>query len=193
MGAWFVFFVFIEKIGEHELAISNIVRGAYMVAMTPIWGFSIAANSMISNIIGQGKSEEVIGLLNRIIKLALWVTGIMALINVLIPRLILSIFTSDQQLINDSMGSFYVVILAMVFFAFAIVCISAVSGTGATRTALYIEIAAILIYMIYNYVVTFIFKGTVEMVWFSEIIYWVFTGIASYIYLRTLRWKKIIL
>jgi len=148
---------------------------------------------MISNIIGQGKSEEVIGLLNRIIKLALWVTGIMALINVLIPRLILSIFTSDQQLINDSMGSFYVVILAMVFFAFAIVCISAVSGTGATRTALYIEIAAILIYMIYNYVVTFIFKGTVEMVWFSEIIYWVFTGIASYIYLRTLRWKKIIL
>ncbi len=193
MGAWFVFFIFIEKIGAHELAISNIVRGAYMVAMTPIWGFSIAANSMVSNIIGQGKSDEVILLLNRIIKLALLVTGIMALINASIPRLILRIFTVDEILIQDSLGSYYVVIFAMLFFAFAIVCISAVSGTGATRAALYIEIAAILIYMIYNYVITFLFHGTVEMVWISEIIYWIFTGIASYIFLRSLRWKKIVI
>ncbi|HRH67628.1 MAG TPA: MATE family efflux transporter [Bacteroidia bacterium] len=193
MGAWFVFFIFIEKLGEHELAISNIVRGAYMVAMTPIWGFSIAANSMVSNIIGQGKADAVLGMVNRIIKLALLVTGFMALLNLLIPRLILRIFTSDEILINDSLGSYYVVILAMLFFAFAIVCISAVSGTGATRAALYIEIAAILIYLIYNYVITFILNGTVEMIWFSEIIYWIFTGIASYVFLRTLRWKKITL
>lgn len=193
MGAWFVFFVFIEKIGQHELAISNIVRGAYMVAMTPIWGFSIAANSMVSNIIGQGKSDEVLSLVKRIIQLAVLVTGIMAIINVSIPKIILQIFTADPQLIQDSLGSFYVVILAMLFFAFAIVCISAVSGTGATKTALYIEIAAIFIYMVYNYLVTFIFHGTVELVWFSEIIYWVFTGIASYIFLRSLRWKKITL
>ena len=69
MGSWFIFFVFIEKIGKHELAISNIVRGTYMISMTPVWGFSVAANSMISNIIGQNKQNEVFHLLKRIISI----------------------------------------------------------------------------------------------------------------------------
>ena len=80
MGAWFLFFVFIEKIGSHELAISNIVRGAYMISMTPFWGFSVAANSMVSNVIGQGKKEEVLGLVQKIIKLTLVVSLLMIVV-----------------------------------------------------------------------------------------------------------------
>ena len=151
MGAWFIFFIFIEKIGEHALAISNVVRGAYMIAMTPIWGFSVAANSMVSNIIGQDKSEAVMQLLHRILKMALAVTALLAILVLLFPKQILRIFSSDEILIADSLGAFYIVIAAMMFFSFAIVCISAVSGTGATRAALLIEIGAIVIYLLYNY------------------------------------------
>ncbi len=191
MGAWFIFFIFIEKIGQHELAISNMVRGAYMVSMTPIWGFAIAANSMVSNVIGQDRREEVMVLLNRIILLAFGTAAVMVAINLLFPVQLLGAFTQNQQLIEDARPSLMVVNVSMFFFAFAMVCISAVSGTGATRTALYIEIAAILLYMVYNYLVTFVFSGTVEAVWMSEIIYWVFTGLASYQFLRSSRWKAI--
>jgi len=191
MGAWLVFFLFIEKIGAHELAISNIVRAAYMLSMTPMWGFSVAANSMISNVIGQGKKEEVLLLLHRILKLTFSCTVIMVLLNLIFAHKILGIFTSDLELISDSFGVFYVINIAMFFFSFAIVCISAVSGTGATKTALYIEMASIIFYLIYVYVSTFIISKKVETVWFSEIIYWGVTGLASYIYLRGDRWKKI--
>lgn len=191
MGAWFVFFIFIEKIGQHELAISNMVRGAYMVSMTPIWGFSIAANSMVSNVIGQDRREEVMRLLQRIIALALGTAAIMVTINLLFPSHILGAFTRDPSLVRDALPSLMVVNCSMFFFAFAMVCISAVSGTGATRVALYIEIAAILLYMVYNYLLTFVFSGTVEAVWMSEIIYWLFTGVASYLFLRSSRWKSI--
>jgi Na+-driven multidrug efflux pump len=85
-----------------------------------------------------------------------------------------------------------VVNAAMLFFAVAIVGISAVSGTGATRVALNIEIAAIAIYMIHNYITTFVFRTTVEVVWFSEVIYWLFTAIACYWYIRSGKWKKIV-
>ena len=52
-------FVIIEKIGMHELAISNIIRACYMIMMTPVWGFAESAcNSMVSNLIGQQKQEE---------------------------------------------------------------------------------------------------------------------------------------
>jgi len=155
MGAWFLFFVFIEKIGSHELAISNIVRGAYMISMTPFWGFSVAANSMVSNVIGQGKKEEVLGLVQKIIKLTIVVSFLMILVNLIFPVQILSIFTNDIKLINDSMGCLQIVDLALIFFGFAIVSINAVSGTGATKVALYIEIAAIFIYILYAYLMTF--------------------------------------
>ena len=191
MGAWFIFFVFIEKIGQHELAISNIVRGAYMISMTPFWGLSVASNSMISNIIGQNKKEDVINLLLKLIKLTIAVSVLMISINLIFERQILSIFTSDQMMINDSITCFRIVDLALIFFAVAIVCISAVSGTGATKVALYIEIAAISIYMIYNYLITFVFKGRFEIVWLSEIIYWFFTAIVCWWYMKSGAWKKL--
>lgn len=191
MGAWFVFFVFIEKIGSHELAISNIVRGAYMISMTPFWGFSVAANSMVSNVIGQGKKDEVLGLVNNIIKLTMFVSVAMIAINLLFPVQILSIFTNDIDLIRDSMACLQIVDIALIFFGFAIVSINAVSGTGATKIALYIEIAAIFIYMLYNYLATFVFKGSVEIVWFSEVLYWLFTGVVCYWYIRSGVWKKL--
>jgi Na+-driven multidrug efflux pump len=191
MGAWFVFFVFIEKIGAHELALSNVVRGSYMISMTPFWGFSVSANSMVSNIIGQGRKDEVMILLNRIIRLTMLVAVIMILINLLFPKQILGIFTNDEQLIQDSLRTLQVVDVALIFFSFAIVSINAVSGTGATRMALYIEILSIFIYLLYIYLFTFVFKGSVESVWCSEIIYWLFAGAACYWYLRSGIWKKL--
>ncbi|MFM7216708.1 MAG: MATE family efflux transporter, partial [Bacteroidota bacterium] len=143
MGAWFFFFLFIEKLGTHELAISNAVRGTYMIAMTPIWGFSVAANSMSSNLIGQKRKEEVMKLIHKILLLALSLTTLMALLMLLLPETLLGIFTNDPQLIADSLGTLHIVIGSMFFFSWAIVLVSAVSGTGATRMAMYLETAAI--------------------------------------------------
>lgn len=191
MGAWFIFFVFIEKMGTHDLAISNIARSAYMINLTPIWGFSVAANSMVSNIIGQGRKGEVMGLINRIILMASGISLITTALYVFIPSQLMGIFTPDARLIADSLDVLKIIGLATLVFPFAIACISSVSGTGATRTALYIEIAAIFIYLFYLYFAVFIFKASLEWAWSVEIIYWMFTGVVSYFYLKSMRWQKI--
>ena len=191
MGAWFIFFVIIEKMGKHELAISNLARSAYMVSMTPIWGFSIAANSMVSNIIGQNKSSDVMPLLKKVLVLAVLTTMVMIILNAAIPKVILGMFTQDPVLVNDSIGVLRMVNLAMLFFSAAIVCISGVSGTGATQTALLIEVAAIIVYMAYIYIIVFPLKGSLEMAWLAEAIYWIFTGALCFLFLRSGRWKKI--
>ncbi len=77
MSAWFLFFVFIERMGEHELAISNIIRATYMILMTPIWGYASATNSMVSNLIGQGREDEVKGLVKKIIKMSVVTTMVL--------------------------------------------------------------------------------------------------------------------
>ena len=43
---WFFFFLFVEKMGEHDLAISNIIRSAYVILLIQIWGFSSATNTV---------------------------------------------------------------------------------------------------------------------------------------------------
>ncbi len=191
MGAWFIFFVFIEKMGKHALAISNLGRSAYMVSMTPLWGFSVAANSMVSNIIGQKKSDDVMPLLKKILTLAISITGVVILLNLFFPNMMLGIFTQDKILIADSLGVLQMVNLAMIFFSAAIVCISAVSGTGATKTALLIEVAAIVVYMAYIYAIVFPLQGSLELAWLAEAIYWLFTGVVCFVFLRSGRWKKI--
>jgi putative MATE family efflux protein len=191
MGAWFIFFVFIEKMGKHALAISNITRSAYMINMTPIWGFAVAANSMVSNIIGQGRQAEVVTLVNRIIKMATAISLVMIIIDLLIPFDLMELFTTDKQLIADSYGCMQVVTIAMLTFPFAIVCISSVSGTGATKSALLIEVAAIAIYLGYLILTVFKLQTSVQVAWFAEVVYWVFTGTVSYLFIRGGRWKKI--
>lgn len=53
LGTWLIFFLFVEQMGQRQLAISNIIRSFYIVLMIPIWGFSSAANTLVSNAIGQ--------------------------------------------------------------------------------------------------------------------------------------------
>ncbi|HLG34189.1 MAG TPA: MATE family efflux transporter [Bacteroidia bacterium] len=192
MVSWFLFFVFIEKIGEHQLAISNIVRNAYMLSMTPIWGLSAAASSITSNIIGQGKHKEVFDALRKCCVLSVSLIGMLALVNFIFPEQMLSIFTSDEKLINDSFGCLIVMNIAMLIFSVASVIINTVSGTGATKQALIIESAAITVYIAYIYIVVMVLQLPVEVAWVSEIIYWLILGAMAWVYLRGRKWEKIV-
>jgi putative MATE family efflux protein len=193
MGGWFLLFVFIEKLGEHALAISNVVRSSYMLLMTPVWGYATSANSMVSNLIGQEKKSEVLSLLKKICKLSLITTSFIVILTVLFPNLILRINTSDPVLIHDSLGSFYVVSGAMILFCTSFVLFSGVSGTGNTKIAMLMEMVNIFIYLVYVYICSTIIHASVEWVWVVEILYWLLMGIFSYIYLKSNHWKKIIL
>jgi putative MATE family efflux protein len=190
MGSWFLFFVMIEKIGEHELAVSNVIRSSYTIMMTTVWGFSSAANSMVSNLIGQKKQSEIFKLIKKIVLLSISINGILVLIYMIFPSLLLNLVASDKAIIKDSMASFYIVCIATLILSISIILLSAVSGTGKTRAAMRIEIVNILLYLGYIYVFTIIYKSSVEIVWLSEIIYWFSMGIFSFIYLKSKKWVE---
>lgn len=191
MSGWFLFFLFIEKIGKHELAISNIVRSAYFLGMSPIWGLSAAASTITSNIIGQGRHEDVFVAMKNACILSLGIIGLFALANFLLPEMILRIFTSDPLLIKDAYGCMRVMSIAMLFFAMGFILSTMVAGTGATHIAFMIEAFAISIYITYIYFVVIKFKMQVESVWASEVIYWMLMMALSFLYLKSRKWQSI--
>ncbi len=188
--SWFTFFIVIEQRGEHQLAISNIVRSVYIFFMIPGWAFSSATSTMVSNIIGQQNKEGVIPLIKRITKQGLLITGAMMLPALLFPRQLLLLYTSDQQLISDCIPSYYVVMLALLVFSLTFNLFSGVTGTGNTRISMLIEVCGVILYLINVYIMMIFLKLPLAMAWTSEVEYFVVIFICSYFYIKRGSWKK---
>jgi putative MATE family efflux protein len=188
--SWFMFFMVIEHRGEHQLAISNIVRSVYIFFMIPGWAFSSATSTMVSNIIGQQNIEGVIPLIKRITKLGFLITGSLMLPAILFPRQSLSLYTSNQQMISDCIPSYYVVMLALFVFSLTFNLFSGVTGTGNTRISLLIEVAGVVLYLATVYFVMILLKLPLAMAWTAEVEYFIVIFIFSYFYIKRGSWKK---
>lgn len=191
LSSWFIFFMIIEKIGERDLAISHIIRSIYMVLMIPLFGFSSATNTLVSNLIGQGNSNMVLTLIKRVIILSIASTLIMFCITQLFPTQILGFYTDDLGLINASLSTLTVISFTMFFFATAFIFFNGVSGTGNTKISLLIEFITISIYLVITYYIAIHLNMSLPYVWCTEFIYFGLLGIMSFAYLKWGNWGKV--
>jgi putative MATE family efflux protein len=189
MASWLAFFLFIEKLGESALAVSNIIRSFYVILMIPMWGFGSATNTLVSNLIGRGKQAEVMSLVMKIVRLC--ALGVLAIVTIgsVFPGLALKIYTNDPELISLSLPALYVVNVAAVFLAVAFVFFSAVSGTGKTQVSFLIEMTVLFFYLITAYILTEILRQEVYIAWMTEYVYAIFLGGISYFYLKSGKWQ----
>jgi len=189
LSAWLAFFMIIEQIGELELAASHIVRSIYMVLMIPLFGFSSATSTLVSNLIGEGKGDLVLKLTQRIVKLSLLATCIFIPFILIFPEFSLRIYTNQLDLIEAAQPILYVISGSMLFFCIAYISFSAVIGTGKTLVSLLIEMSGIFIYLIGAYLIGVYFKLDLTYVWCSEFIYFTIMGSISILYLKFGNWK----
>ena len=191
ISSWLIFFIIIEKMGERELAISHIIRSIYMVLMIPLFGFSSATNTLVSNLIGQGQSSNVLPLVKKVVIMSVVSTFIMLLFNLFFPTKIIGFYTSDTTLIYETIKSLNVISGTMFSFAIAFILFNGVTGTGNTKTALLIEFITITIYLIITYYVAMVLHSSLPIVWCAEFIYFGLLGILSFAYLKWGNWGKI--
>ena len=185
---WFLFFLIIEKMGEVELAVSNIIRSIYVVLLIPIMGFSTAANSLVSFIIGQGRSKEVLSLTWRIALVAAGFSSVLSLGCHLFPNLILHIYTNDIAIITMAKPIMHIITIASILLAIASVMFNGVSGTGKTSISLFLEIGVLIVYLLATFTFTIVLKQSLTIVWTVEIIYAALLMLTSFIYLRSSHW-----
>lgn len=190
--SWFVFFMIVEKIGERELAISNLVRNAYIILMIPLIGFSSATNTIISNLIGQKKQNEVFSTMYRICIMSIVATAILMLVNLVLATQVLSIFTNDLSLIKDTLPCIYIISGSLILFSFTTIILGSVSGTGNTMASLIIEFITIVFYLWASYIMAVSLKSSIEMVWAVEYVYFIFMGGLAYLYLRKGNWRELV-
>jgi Na+-driven multidrug efflux pump len=189
LSVWFVFFLFIEKLGETSLAVSNIVRSIFVLLLVPIWGFATATNTLVSYLIGLKRQDEVMALVYKIIVLSLSAVVVVVSFMAVFKRTVFQIYTNDASLIEMGIPVLFVVSGAAILFSAGFILFNAVSGTGKTRMSLFIEVVVLSLYLIYTYVIIHVFNANVTAAWTAEILYGLTIGLFSFIYLKSGYWK----
>jgi Na+-driven multidrug efflux pump len=153
------------------------------------WAFAATSNTMVSNIIGQDRREEVLYLIRKIVRISLSLGIVIALLLNLFPETFLSIYGQGDDFIQDAIPVVRVVSSALVLMSFSTVWLNAVTGTGNSTVNLGIEAIAITLYCIYIYLILEVFKLPIMYGWMSEWLYWLTLFVFSYWYIRSGRWK----
>lgn len=190
LSVWFLFFILVEGLGERSLAISNIIRSIYMLMMLPTWGFASATNTLVSSVIGQGRKEEVLRLIGKVVLLNLLSVSLFVVLNLIFPEQILLLYTDDLSMVKDALPVLYVVSLSSLFITVGFVLFNGVSGTGKTNISLVLELGILVVYLVYAYSIVNFFNGTVVHMWTSELVYGILLSVLSYFYLKSERWHE---
>ena len=189
IGGWLVFFIFIEHLGGQSLAASQVLRNIFGIVGVGTWALATTCNTMVSNLIGQGRRREVTGVILRICKLSLLYAAVVCAGLLLFSREFLSIYSNDLSLISFAIPSMRVIVLATLVMSISTVVFNGVVGTGNTLVNLTIEITCVSSYLVYCYFIISLWHSPLYLCWGSEFIYWTALLIASGLYLRSGRWK----
>ncbi len=129
-------------------------------------------------------------LVRRISRISFLIMLTCVILLCLFPKAVLSVYTNEISLINESVPSIYVISIALIISSIASVFFNSVSGTGNTRAALILEISVLTIYTIYIYLTGMYFKLPIHICFGAEIIYFIGLFIGSAVYLRFANWQK---
>lgn len=190
ISTWFIFFIYIEHLGERALAISNIARSVSGLMWVVLQAFSSTCSTLVSNIIGEGHQEKVMSLVKRILKLSYGTVSAIIITFCIFPEAIAHIYTDIPDLIHAAVPSIIVMCSSYFLAVGGQVFFLAVSGTGSTKTAFRLELIALTVYMIYCTVIIGWMKMDVAICWTAEHVYSGVLLICSWWYMRSGRWKN---
>lgn len=189
LSTWFLFFLYIEHLGERALAVTNIVRSVSGLLFMVMMAFSATCGSLVSNLIGAGDTRYVPGTIRQHIRIAYFFVLPLALLVVLFPHAVLGIYTDMAELRDASIHSLWVMCASYLLQVPANVYFQSVSGTGNTRAALLLEMTTLVIYVSYITAIVLCLRLDVAICWTSEMVYGSFILLFCHIYMKRGSWE----
>ena len=190
VSTWFIFFLYIEHLGERALAISNITRSASGMLWVVLQSFSSTCSTLVSNMIGEGHQDKVMSLVKRILKLSYGVVGAMIVLFCIFPQAVARIYTDIPDLIAASAPVLIVMATSYSLNIGGQVLFLAVSGTGNTDTAFKLELIALAVYTIYCTIIVELLRLDIAICWTAEFVYAGMLLLLGGIYMHSGCWKN---
>lgn len=168
---YFLFFLFIESLGQHALAIANITRSMYVLFLIPTWGFASTTATLTSYLCGQGRTGDIMTVVKRCLLLVTICVSFIVVLYLPFNRQVLGIFTKDVLLAAESFAPSLVAILATYLMGVAQVVFNTILGRGRTKVGFFIEFANMVLYFLYGWIFIYIGHCSVAVAFGTEVCY----------------------
>lgn len=191
IASWFIFFSFIEKLGESALAISNLLRVLYLVFSIPCWGFASAINTIVSRTIGRGREKRVLKQVFHSSIVSVTVTGILSFPFLLIPDIFLQplLSSGQNQIYTASKDYFQLLFWILLVASYSIIYFNGLSGAGEGFKGLNIQILGSISYLVITYIAISNPESLgLKFAWFAEMVYWGVQCLLSWWVLKSGKW-----
>lgn len=190
VSTWFLFFLAVEHLGDRELAISNIVRNVSSVTYMAVSALGLTVTTLVSNLMGQGKNYKVLPTIYRSIKLGYFILILPCLFAAIFPEYVIRVFTNDESLVRDGWAPLLIMLSSYVITIPSLILFKAVSGTGDTRRALYIEMISLAAYILYICIAILYLNVSLTLCWCAEYIYQGVVLICCIAYFKKGAWQS---
>lgn len=190
LATWTVFFTWIEQEGTFELTVSQNIRSVYFLAFVPIFGFGATTKTFISQYLGLGKKESIPRIIRRFQFLIVLFLLIFFHGAILYPEKMIELINPKEMYIEKSAEILRLIFWSILIFGLSTPLLQTINGSGNTRFTLYIEIASIIIYLLFAYLFLKVWNWDIYNVWLVEYIYFGSLALFSILYLRLFNWKN---
>lgn len=184
IAPWFLFFVAIEHLGKTELAVSNITRSVSTLFFVIVSSLGATNGSLVSNLLRAGERKGIFPICHKIIKMGYAIGLPLVGLALVCDHWIIGFYTNDEELIRQTVTPFMVMLFNFVFAVPGYVYISAVSGTGKTRTAFIFQVTTIVVYLIYLYWLSNCVHAPLAIYMTTEYLFVIMLGVQSVVYLK---------
>lgn len=189
LSVWTIFFSWIEQMGTYELTVSQNIRSIYFLTFVPIWGFGATTKTYISQYLGAKRFNDISLIQRRIQILTIIFLFIFVHGALFYPDTLIRIINPNEAYIKESADILRMVFGSLLLYGVISVYFQTINGSGNTRFTFYIEIIAVLGYLLVSYLLIKVAKSDIFWVWIVEYVYFGIIGTASIIYLRYANWK----
>ena len=177
-----IFFVMIEKMGAEQLRVSFLLRSVYLFLCIPIFSLGQAVNTIVSNILGQGKKEEMLSALLKSHYIGFGFSLFLCTIIFCFQHFFLSIYTSDPTEIEKAIPVLKTVLVATLIFSLSMVNLNAIIGIGDTKAVFFIGGISLTSNLLFAYYSIFVWQSPLTVVWMSEWVNWGIVFVLSSLY-----------
>lgn len=190
-GAWWIFFLLISRHFTYdEQAVSQTMRNLFGLGGVFSWAFGAATNTIISNMIGQGRVSEIFTVVRKICVISVTGMSLFVVILNIYPQSFFEIFGQSPEFSIIGIDTLRVVSSAMIILCIGVIWLNAVVATGKTTVVFWIEFTGIALYLVYIWSSIEMMQWSLEMAWLSEWVYWVTLFSLSYFYLKWGSWRE---
>lgn len=199
VASFTAFVLIVGKLGEIDLAATNIALSIETLSFLPMIGMSIATSALVGEYIGRKQPEIAEKRVSCAVSLALLYTGIMAALFWLAPEFLLDLFRPYQvtqidfePLVNKGVVLVRIIGAYTLFDTVFIIYNGALKGAGDTRFTMWAQIALAWVFFVPPiYIMTQYLELGIFAAWFWLLFYVILIGTVFWLRFRSGHWKTI--